>query len=90
MQWGIEPLTMTLDKVIKERSQISEPSREVKSLDLFSDKSTGNFVLDLDYKADCGINFVHSFESLFESIASISLSTFLLCRSCKLAWRYKV
>ena len=54
MQWGIEPLTMTLDKVIKERSQISEPSREVKSLDLFSDKSTGNIVLNLDYKADCG------------------------------------
>jgi len=55
MQWGKEPLTMTLDKVIKERSQISEPKREVKSLDLFSDKSTGNIVLNLDYKADCGI-----------------------------------
>ena len=71
-------------------NQISELKRAGKYLAIFSDMSTGNFVLDLDYKADYRIYFVHSFESLFESIASISLSTFLLCRSCKLAWRYKV
>ena len=79
MQWGKRTFDHDLGQSDKrKRSQISEPKRGEKSLDLFSDKSTGNFVLDLDYKADCGINSVHSFESLFESIASISLSTFLL------------
>ena len=63
MQWGIEPLTMTSDKVIKEKEK-SKFKRGVKSLDIFSDKSTGNIVLDLDYKADCGIylcSFIRKF-----------------------------
>ena len=66
--------------MIKEnKSNLKELKRAGKCLTLFSDKSTGNLVaLDLDYKADYRIYFVHSFESFFESIASISLSTFLL------------
>ena len=87
MQWGKEPLTMTLDKVIKERSQISEPKRVVKSLDLFSDKSTGNIVLNLDYKADCGIS-IH-LEVYLKVLQVFHFQPFS-CRNCKLAWRYKV